>query len=50
VGEATDFPREVAEMALAHVVGNAVERAYQRDDPFTKRRDLMAAWTEYCSA
>jgi hypothetical protein len=46
-GEATDFLREMAEMALAQVVGNAIERAYQRGDSITKRRDLMAAWAEY---
>jgi integrase len=32
VGEDTDFPREIAEAALAHQVGNAVERAYRRGD------------------
>lgn len=47
-GEATDFPREVAEMALAHQVGSAVERAYRRGDSFEKRRELMKAWAEFC--
>lgn len=47
-GEATDFSREVAEMALAHQVGSAVERAYRRGDSFEKRRDLMTAWAEFC--
>jgi integrase len=46
--EATDFPREIAESALAHVVGNEVERAYQRGDLFEKRRLLMQAWSDYC--
>ena len=50
VGEATDFPRDVAEMALAHTVGSAVERSYRRGDSFDKRRDLMAAWAEFCSS
>lgn len=48
VAEATDFPRELAEMALAHIVGSAVERAYQRGDLFEKRRKLMGAWAEFC--
>lgn len=48
-GEVTDFPRDVAEMALAHTVGSAVERAYRRSDAFDKRRDLMDAWAEFCS-
>lgn len=47
--EAADAPREVAEAALAHQVGNAVERAYQRSDLFERRRDLMAEWAAYCS-
>ena len=47
-GEETDFPREVAEQALAHIVGNEVERAYRRGDALAKRRELMEAWAEYC--
>jgi integrase len=46
--ERTTFPREVAEMALAHSVGNAVELAYRRGDMFEKRRKLMDAWADYC--
>lgn len=46
--EHTEFPREVAEMALAHTIGNAVEAAYRRGDLFEKRRALMGAWAEYC--
>ena len=46
-GEATAFPREVAEAALAHVVGDATERAYRRGDALEKRRKLMAAWASY---
>jgi integrase len=46
--EGTNFPRELAESALAHVVGNEVERAYQRGDLFDKRRKLMQAWAEFC--
>ena len=46
--ERTSFPREVAEMALAHAIPNAVERAYRRSDLFEKRRKLMETWTEFC--
>lgn len=47
-GEATSFPREVVEMALAHVVGTATERAYARGDLFNKRKALMEAWGGFC--
>jgi integrase len=47
--ERTAFPREIAEMALGHVVGDAVERAYQRGDLFQKRRQLADAWTRFCA-
>jgi integrase len=46
--EFTDFPNEVVEMALAHLVGNKVEAAYRRGDLFEKRRRLMSAWAAYC--
>ena len=46
--ERTNFAREVVETALAHVVGNKVEAAYQRGDLFDKRRRLMDAWAEFC--
>lgn len=46
--EQTAFPSELAEMALAHSVGNAVEAAYRRSDLFEKRRKLMDAWAEFC--
>jgi integrase len=49
-GESTAFPREVAEAALAHRVGNEVERAYRRGDALAKRRKLMEAWSAYCEA
>ena len=48
VGNETDFPREVAEAALAHVVGDAAEQAYRRGDALEKRRSLMEAWADYC--
>jgi integrase len=43
-GEVSTFPREVAEAALAHVVGDATERAYRRGDALEKRRMLMDSW------
>ena len=48
--ERTDFPREVVEAALAHVIANKVEAAYQRGDLFDRRRRLMADWGEYCAS
>jgi len=47
-GELTNHPREIAEKALAHIVGNETERSYQRGDLFLKRRRLMADWEQYC--
>lgn len=46
--EQTSYPHEVAEMALAHTVGDKVEAAYRRGDLFEKRRQLMADWANYC--
>lgn len=43
----TDFPREVAEAALAHSVKDAAERAYARSDLFEKRRSMMDEWAKY---
>lgn len=48
--ECTGYSHEVAEMALAHTIGNAVERAYRRGDLFDKRRRLMADWATYCAS
>jgi hypothetical protein len=42
-------PGEVVEAALAHVIWNKVEAAYQRGDLFEKRRVLMKEWADYCS-
>ncbi|QIB35818.1 tyrosine-type recombinase/integrase [Ancylobacter pratisalsi] len=50
VGDATAFPREVAEAALAHLSGDAVERAYRRGDALEKRREMMAAWAKFVTA
>jgi integrase len=48
--ERTNFPRDVAEMALAHTIGDKVEAAYRRGDLFQKRRQLMEAWAKFCAA
>jgi integrase len=48
--ERTNFPSEIAEMALAHVVGNKVEAAYRRGDLFEKRRQLAEAWASFCDS
>lgn len=47
--EQTNYPREVAEMALAHAVSDQVEAAYRRGDLFEKRKRLMADWAKYCA-
>jgi integrase len=47
-GEASPFPRELAETALAHVVGDATERAYRRGDALEKRRKMMEEWASFC--
>ncbi len=47
VGEETSYPREVAEMALAHVVANSTEGSYWRSDLFEKRRLMMQDWSDY---
>jgi integrase len=49
VAERTNFPSEVAEMALAHAVGSSVEAAYRRGDLFEKRRRLMDVWADFCA-
>ena len=48
-GEATNFPREIAEAALAHTVGDKVERAYRRGDALERRRELIEAWASFCA-
>ncbi len=45
--EKTEYPREIAELALAHTVGSEVERAYLRTDMFEKRRSLMQDWADF---
>jgi integrase len=46
-GDCTKFPREIAEMALAHEVGDETELAYRRGTALAKRRRLMEAWAQY---
>jgi integrase len=48
VAEKTSYPREMAELALAHSVGSAVEEAYFRSDLFDRRRALMQDWATWC--
>jgi integrase len=47
VSEETEFEGEIAEAALAHATGDAVERAYRRGDVLAKRRKLMEAWYDF---
>jgi integrase len=47
--ECTNFPNEVCEAALAHVIENKAEAAYRRGDLFDKRGKLMQAWANYCA-
>lgn len=47
-GEVSNYPRDVAELALAHVLENKVEAAYRRGDALDKRRNMMDDWATYC--
>jgi integrase len=47
-GDRTGFAREVAEAALAHIVGDKAEQAYRRGNALAKRRKLMEAWATFC--
>lgn len=46
-GNETHFPREIAEQALAHVIGDKAEQAYRRGDALERRRALMEAWASF---
>ena len=46
--ERTTYPRELAEMALAHAVGNQVEQSYARSNLLEKRRAMMDDWANFC--
>ncbi len=47
--EISDYPSEMAEMALAHTVADKVEAAYRRGDLFLKRHKMMADWAKFCA-
>jgi integrase len=47
-GNETNFPRDVAEAALGHAVGDSTELAYRRGDALEKRRAMMEAWAQWC--
>ena len=49
-GDCTSFPRDIAEMALAHAVSDETEAAYRRSTALAKRRELMTTWAGYCSS
>lgn len=46
--EATNYPRDLCEMALAHTIVDETEAAYRRGDLFEKRRRLMLDWAKFC--
>ena len=47
----SDVPREVCELALAHVNTDRVEVvAYRRTDLFERRRELMEEWSAFLGA
>jgi len=47
IAERTDYPRDMAEISLAHTVGNEVERAYRRSDMLDRRREMMGEWASF---
>ena len=47
-GNETAFPRELAEQALGHAIGDETERSYRRGDALERRRAMMDAWASYC--
>ncbi len=47
--ERTNYPRDAAEMALAHTIGDRVEAAYRRGDLFEKRIFMMTDWAAFCA-
>jgi integrase len=50
VAELTGYPRELAEIALAHRIGNEVERAYHRSDMIEKRRQMLEDWADFVTS
>ncbi len=49
-GNRTSYPRELAEHAIAHQIGDKAEQAYRRDDALERRRPMMEAWAKFCGA
>lgn len=49
-GNRTNFPRELSEHALSHVIGDKAEQAYRRDDALERRRPIMEAWSAFCAS
>ena len=47
-GDATSYPRELAEHALAHAIGDEAEQAYRRGSAVQRRREMMEAWAAFC--
>lgn len=50
VGDRTTYPRDLAEMALAHVIENKTEEAYRRSDALERRREMMSTWARFLDA
>lgn len=50
VAERTTYPGDMAEMALAHTIGDKVEAAYRRGDMFERRRRMMEDWSKFLSS
>ena len=48
--EKTNYPREIAEAALAHSLRDKAEAAYARSDLLEKRAEMMEAWAQFISA
>jgi integrase len=49
IAEHTNYPGDLAEVALAHKISNSVEAAYRRGDMIEKRRAMMADWADFLS-
>lgn len=48
-GDQTSYPRDLAETALAHVIGDEAEQAYRRKDALDRRRPMMDDWAKHCA-
>ena len=49
-GNRTSYPRELAEHALSHQIGDKAEQAYRRDDALERRRPMMEDWAAFCTS